>query len=179
MRVASTISAAVLLSSIAILGSNSQLVAQEEKATSKDSPKADGVSPELKEQYAKFEKLLNGAKLVGKFTIVGRPQDGPLPEEYYGIESVRKLPDGDKWLIRARIKYGKTDVTVPLPLDVRFVDDTPMITLTKANIPLMGQFSARVLFYNNKYAGTWTHHGKGGGHLFGTIEREKAKDAAP
>jgi len=179
MRVASTISAAVLLSSIAILGSNSQLMGQEEKATQKDSQKADGVSPELKEQYAKFEKLLNGSKLVGKFTIVGRPQDGPLPEEYYGIQSVRKLPEGDKWLIRARIKYGKTDVTVPLPLDVRFVDDTPMITLTNANIPLMGKFSARVLFYNNKYAGTWTHHGKGGGHLFGTIEREKPKDAAP
>ncbi|MFP6675640.1 MAG: hypothetical protein VB878_11235 [Pirellulaceae bacterium] len=130
------------------------------------------------EQYKKFEKLLTGAKLAGKFTVVGRPQNGPLPEEFYMIESVRKLPEGDKWLIRARIKYGNTDVTIPLPLDVRFVDDTPMITLTNAKIPLMGEFSARVIFYNGKYAGTWTHHGKGGGHLFGTIERME-KNIAP
>jgi hypothetical protein len=138
MRVANAISAAVVLILVPLVTIPSLVFAQD---------KADGktgeVSAELKEQYAKFEKLMNGSNLVGKFTIVGRPQDGPLPEEYYGIESVRKLPEGDKWLIRARIKYGKTDVTVPLPLDVRFVDDTPMITLTKANIPLMGEFSVR------------------------------------
>jgi hypothetical protein len=129
-----------------------------------------------KEQFKKFENLLTRAKLVGNFTVVGRPQNGPLPVESYSIESVRKLPEGDKWLIRARIKYGKTDVTIPLPLDVHFVDDTPMITLTKAKIPLMGEFSARVIFYNGKYAGTWTHHGKGGGHLFGVIERMDEED---
>ena len=173
MRV-SYILCTALVSFVALAGTLNQSAAQE--ADGKKNAEEKQISPELKEQYAKFEKLLNGTNLVGNFTIVGRPQNGPLPEEYYGIESVRKLPEGDKWLIRARIKYGKTDVTVPLPLDVRFVDDTPMITLTKANIPLMGEFSARVLFYNNKYAGTWTHHGKGGGHLFGTIEREKPKD---
>jgi hypothetical protein len=139
---------------------------------------AQEVSPELQKQYDEFEKLLTGAKLDGQFTIVGRKQDGPLPKEYYGIESVRKLPEGDKWLIKAQIKYGSTDVVVPLPLDVRFVDNTPMITLTNAKIPLMGEFSARVVFYNGKYAGTWTHHGKGGGHLFGTIERMDEKPAA-
>ncbi len=34
----------------------------------------------------------------------------------------------------------------------------------------MGTFSARVVIYNKKYAGTWTH-GKVGGHLFGVIEK--------
>ncbi len=129
-----------------------------------------------KAEYARFEKLLTGAKLVGNFTIVGRPQDGPLPKESYEIVEVKKMEEGDKWMIRARIKYGTIDAVVPFPLDVRFVDDTPMITLTKAKTPL-GEFSARVIFYNQKYAGTWTHHGKGGGHLFGTIEHEDEQDA--
>ena len=45
-----------------------------------------------------------------------------------------------------------------------------MITLTDAKIPFMGSFSSRVVVYNGKYSGTWSH-GEVGGHLFGTIER--------
>jgi hypothetical protein len=62
------------------------------------------------------------------------------------------------------------DVTLPLPLEVKWAGETPVITLTDLKILVLGTFSARVVIHNNKYAGTWTH-GKAGGHMFGTIEK--------
>ena len=121
------------------------------------------------ELFDKFEQTLSGAKLVGQFTVLGK-ETGELPEEEYVIKSVRKMPKGDYWLFQARIKYADKDVTLPLPLEVKWADDTPVITLTDLAIPGLGTFSSRVVIYNNKYAGTWTH-GKAGGHMFGVIER--------
>ena len=119
--------------------------------------------------FKHFEETLSGAKLVGRFTILGK-DDGPLSKEEYTINSAAKLPEGDYWLFTTRIKYGQNDVAVPLPLEVKWAGDTPIITLTDFTIPGMGTFSARVVIYNKKYAGTWTH-GKVGGHLFGVIEK--------
>jgi hypothetical protein len=79
------------------------------------------------------------------------------------------LPEGDKWLFDCRIKYGQHNVAVPLPIDVKWADETPIITLDDLTIPGMGTFSARVVLHDKKYAGTWRHD-QVGGHLFGTIE---------
>ena len=48
--------------------------------------------------------------------------------------------------------------------------DTPVISLTDASVPGLGTFSARVLFYEDRYAGTWSH-GDVGGNQFGRIVR--------
>lgn len=125
---------------------------------------------EVQARYKKFEEMLSGVKLVGNFTILGK--DDKMPEEEYTITSVKKLEKDDLWLFKARIKYGNKDYTVPLPLAVKWADDTPMVTLTDFSILGQGPFSARVLFYDGKYAGTWSH-GKVGGHLFGKIEKIK------
>ena len=125
---------------------------------------------EVQARHKKFEEMLSGVKLVGNFTILGK--DDKMPEEEYTITSVKKLEKDDLWLFKARIKYGNKDYTVPLPLAVKWADDTPMITLTDFSILGQGPFSARVLFYDGKYAGTWSH-GKVGGHLFGKIEKIK------
>lgn len=126
------------------------------------------VSPELQKKYDSFEKMVSGTKLVGSFTIAGR-DSGKLQKEEYFIKSVRKLPEGDLWMFRARVKYGDNDYTVPLPLEVKWAGDTPMITLTDFKILGQGPFSARVVFHQGKYAGTWSH-GEVGGHLFGVVE---------
>jgi hypothetical protein len=120
------------------------------------------------ERFKKFEQMLSGAKLVGQFTILGR--EGDLPKEEYTIKSVQKMPRGDYWLFQARIRYMDKDVTLPLPLEVKWAGDTPIITLTDLAIPVLGTFSSRVIIHKNKYAGTWTH-GEAGGHLFGVIEK--------
>ena len=124
-----------------------------------------------KAKYARFQKAMTGTKLVGQFTVVGQPQ-GALAKEEYTIRSINKL-QGDYWLLTARIKYGGKDMTLPVPLKIVWAGDTPVITMTKAAIPGLGTFSCRVVIYNNKYAGTWTH-GNVGGHLFGTLEKAEA-----
>jgi hypothetical protein len=123
------------------------------------------------ERFKKFEQTLTGVRLVGRFTILGK-ETGDLPDEEYTIESVKKMPRGDFWLFQARIRYMDKDVTLPLPLEVQWDGDTPIITLTDLTIPVLGTFSSRVIIYNGKYAGTWTH-GEAGGHMFGVIEKSK------
>jgi len=138
-----------------------------------DPPKdpAQQPAPMLSQQelIKKLEADLTNVKLVGKFTIAGREDREPKAEEYT-ITSALKLPEGDVWLIKARIKYGDKDVTVPMPLEIKWAGDTPLITLTKFTIPQLGTFSSRVVIYEGRYAGTW-QHGQVGGHLFGRIEK--------
>jgi len=146
--------------------------------TAEDAPGKDKrtvASNDREDLYKLFEKKLSGVKLVGQFTILGR-DTGDLPSESYTINSVKKMSEGDYWLFNARIQYGDKDVAVPLPLEVKWAGNTPVITLTDFTIPAMGTFSSRVVIYKNKYAGTWTH-GKVGGHLFGVIEKVEESDA--
>lgn len=123
-----------------------------------------------KERNAKFEKELSGVKFIGQFTIDG--QEGLPAKEEYTILSVKKLEVGDLWLFKARVKYGKTDITLPMPLPVKWVGDKPVIAMDNVKIIGLGTFSSHVVIDGNRYAGTW-QHGKVGGHLFGRIEKIK------
>lgn len=162
-------SIAPLLSLVALLSLPS-LVAAQEKTPPKVENKPTAV-PDKEVLFKKLEESLTNVKLVGKFTVLGK-DDGPLAKEEYTILSAKKMDDGDYWLLTARIKYGKNDLTVPLPLEIKWAGDTPVITLTDFTIPALGTFSSRVVIYDNTYAGTWSH-GKVGGHLFGTVEKIK------
>ena len=121
------------------------------------------------ELYKSFESLMTNAKLVGQFTVMGRG-DGAGRKEEYTIESVKKIPNGDFWLFKARMKYGGTDMTLPMPLEVKWAGETPVITLTETTIPGLGTFSARVVIHGGQYAGIWKH-GEFGGQMFGEIKR--------
>lgn len=143
----------------------------QEKPPEKAEPKP---VPDQATLFKQFEETLKDAKLVGRFTLFGKEDRDPIREEYT-IKSVRKLDDGDYWLFNARIKYGDKDVTLPLPLEVKWAGDTPVITLTDFTIPGMGTFSSRVMIYRDSYAGWWKH-GDAGGHLFGRIERAKEEE---
>jgi hypothetical protein len=142
----------------------------------KDAAQSASTTPTKDELIKKLEETLTNVKLIGSFTVSGREDRAPKPEEYT-ISSAIKLPDGDVWLIKARVKYGDKDVTVPMPLEIKWAGDTPIITLTDLTIPGLGTFTSRVVIYENRYAGTW-QHGKVGGHLFGRLEKvteEKAE----
>ncbi|HEY2412997.1 MAG TPA: hypothetical protein VGI40_12175 [Pirellulaceae bacterium] len=137
-----------------------------------EEPVKKDATPSREELVKKLEETLTGAKLTGAYSVAGREDRAPKAEEYT-ITSATKLPEGDVWLIKARIKYGDKDTTIPMPLEIKWAGDTPIITLTNMAIPGLGTFTARVLIYDNRYAGTW-QHGPVGGNLFGKIE--KAKD---
>jgi hypothetical protein len=119
-----------------------------------------------------FTAQMKNAALVGQFTIDGREDRTGRPERY-DISSVEKVGD-DRWQFNARMRYAGIDVTLPVTVPMRWVGDTPMITLTDLTIPTLGTVSAHVLFNGDRYAGTW-QHGKAGGHMFGRIEKESAQ----
>jgi hypothetical protein len=121
-----------------------------------------------------FSDKLTGATLVGTFSVVGRDTNKP---ERYEIASAKKLA-GDDWIITARIKYGDKDVNVPMVVKVFWAGDTPMISLTNLTIPGLGTFTSRVMFYGDRYAGTWQHDAVGG-HLWGLVEKRPADGEKP
>ena len=121
------------------------------------------------ENEKKFQEMMAGATLVGHSTRTGK--EGLAPgEERYIIDKVSKLA-GDTWLFQARIQYGSHDVPLPVPVTIKWAGDTPVITLTDLKLPGLGTFTARVLLYRDRYAGTWsaTDHG---GEMFGKILRQ-------
>ena len=122
------------------------------------------------ELFENFEKAMKGVRFSGFFTVDG--SKNPPSEEVYEIQSVQKFGDQDLWIFTARIKYGQKDVTLPMPLPVKWVGTIPVITMDEMNIPGLGTFSAHVVIDGNKYAGTWSH-GKVGGHLYGKITKIK------
>jgi hypothetical protein len=130
-------------------------------------------APSREELEKQFTAELTGATLVGHYTAGGTAAD---KEERYTISEVTKIK-GDNWLFKTRVVYGQHDVTVPIPLEVRWAGDTPVITLTDMTIPSLGTYTARVLIYRGQYAGTWSG-GNHGGQLFGRVEKKSEKDKA-
>jgi len=124
---------------------------------------------------AQFVRTMNNVVLVGRFTIDG--DDKPPKQERYTIASVTKL-QGDLWLFNARVQFGSKDVTIPLVLPVKWAGDTPMISVTKLGMPGLGTYTARVLIYDDHYAGTWSGSPTHGGSLFGKIEHQPATQPA-
>lgn len=117
-----------------------------------------------------FERTLTGATLVGRFSSLRSDRIGG---DRYTIAKVTRLPAGI-WLIHTRIQYGGNDYTAPVPVRVEWAGDTPVITLTDVGIPGRGTFTARVLFYREQYAGTWSSSEGHGGQMWGRIERGEA-----
>ena len=115
-----------------------------------------------------FVDEMRGVVLDGVFTVDGR--DGTPTPDRYEIASVEKVGD-DLWRFNERMVHDTTDVTLPIVVPMKWVDDTPVVTLTDYSIPTLGTFSARVFFYSDRYAGTWQHGNEIGGHLYGRIER--------
>ncbi|MEX0718517.1 MAG: hypothetical protein WD066_18130 [Planctomycetaceae bacterium] len=159
-RVLAKMAAMVVFGAGAAFGMGAAMVAAQEQV---DPP------PALSKQEQAFAEKLSGAALVGRFTVDGKEADAK--EERYEISKVSKLRD-DYWVFNSRVKYGTTDVTVPITLKVLWAGDTPMISMTDLAIPGLGTFTCRVFFHEDRYAGTW-QHGEVGGHMFGRIEAAK------
>lgn len=115
-----------------------------------------------------FAESMSGVVLVGNSTRLSK--DGISGEERYYLDKVSHV-SGDTWMFQTRLKYGGKEIPVPIPITVKWAGDTPVITLTDLAIPGAGTFTARVVFYRNQYAGTWSGK-EGGGQLFGQIVRE-------
>jgi hypothetical protein len=122
---------------------------------------------ELTPSELKFQESMTRVVLQGQSTRDGR---AGLSEDKYTIEKVVK-GSGETWTFYVRVQYQGKDVTMPLPLQVKWAGDTPVITVTDQALPGMGTYTARVLLYKGHYAGTWS--GKtAGGKVFGRIVKQ-------
>ena len=137
--------------------------------TAKTSPAKPKLTPE--ELEAKFKATLTKATLSGRWCSIKEGQLGLEKEDKYTIIGVNKV-GGDVWMINARIQYGKKDITAPIPVQVKRAGDTPVIIVDDVGVPGSGTYSARVMIYNNTYAGTWTG-GDHGGLMNGVITQQK------
>ena len=122
---------------------------------------------------AELTASLTDALLVGFWQVTGEgglKGDGPLSApkpETYEIAAATKLA-GDRWIISARIKFGEQDVTIPVPVRIIWAEDVAMITLDSIPLPILGTYSARVMFHNGFYSGVWYSNPKNyGGVLSG------------
>jgi hypothetical protein len=128
-------------------------------------------SPTSAERDEAFKKLVTNVRLVGNFTLDGA-EEAKLQREEYVINGAMKLGNNDLWALMSRIKYGDVDLTLPVPVQVKWAGNTPVITVDSVAIPGLGTFSARVLLDKARYAGTWRHDEKGG-HLFGVMKPDE------
>ena len=114
-----------------------------------------------------FQDTLTGVLLQGQSSRDGSPG---VSDDKYEIEKVVKTGD-DQWTFYARVEARGQSMVVPLPLQVKWAGDTPVITLTDQALPGMGTYTARVLVYRGQYAGTWSGR-NGGGKVFGRIVKK-------
>ena len=131
--------------------------------------------PEPVADASRDEKLtaaLKSTVWTGSFTVDGKKQK--LHEESYEIDRAMPTGNDDYWVITATIKYGERNISLPVPIQVKWAGDTPVLTCDELFLPPLGTFDARVLIHEGHYAGTWKHGDKGG-HLFGVIQKKPAE----
>lgn len=124
------------------------------------------------EREAALSAMLSGATLEGSFTV-SSDKAPKLTNDKYTLGEVKKVdPAKNLWVFPTRIQYSEKDFTIPLTLPIEWAGDTPVVVVDNVGLPGLGTFSARVLFFNDHYAGYW-QHGEVGGNLFGKIHRAK------
>lgn len=123
-----------------------------------------GPQVDLTPAEKKFEETLTNVTFTGFFTV---GDSGETHEDRYTIEKVVKVND-DTWNFDAKIKYGQKEYKATVAVPVKWAGETPVLTLNNYLIKGQGVFSARILVFNDMYAGTWGSQ-KQGGKMFGKI----------
>jgi hypothetical protein len=125
---------------------------------------------------AKFIAMLDNATLKGSWAPVAQGKlGGEKGNDVYHIARAQKSTDG-KWSIVTKINYGGRQVEFPMPCDVKFAGDTAVLILENVpSGPGGAKWSARVMFFDDVYAGRWyeTTNKDHGGTINGTITRAK------
>lgn len=132
---------------------------------------ADEAADEAK-RFAALEQQLSGTALVGYSTDSNKKPD-ELRDDSYQLVMVKHL-QGDSWMVQAKFHYRDQDFVLPLTLPIRWAGDTPVISLDEFPVPGLGKFDARVMIYQDHYAGFWSGAGHSG-HIFGKVERTDEK----
>jgi hypothetical protein len=158
------ITIAVLLLTVRAFTQDKPAAHSAEKAKEKSA-----ATPEQLE--AKFKAMFTKTTMSGRWCSVKDGKLGPEKEDKYSIVSANKV-SGNKWVVNTRINFNQRDMVVPIPVEVKWAGDTAVLSVDDLQYPGGGTYSARVLFYENTYAGTWSG-GDHGGLMSGVIANEK------
>jgi len=134
-------------------------------------------SGDLTEREKAFQDTMTDAVLVGTFRMLNENGLSDSHDEAYTIAGVKKI-HGENWIVESRIQYMEKDITVPIPIKLYWIEDTPVISVTDLLIPGAGTYTSRVQVYRGCYAGTWFGKGYGGtlsGRIWPRAEWEKMK----
>jgi hypothetical protein len=123
-----------------------------------------------------FAERMRNVSLVGSFTVFGRENRLPRADRY-DITSVEKVGN-DLWRFNAGMACCGVSGSIPVVVPMRWVGDTPVIMMTDTSLPGLGTFTVRLVFYRERYAGTW-QHGSVSGQMSGRIEKQGAASGAP
>jgi hypothetical protein len=126
---------------------------------------------------AKFVAMLKNATLKGTWAPIQQGRLGnDKSDDSYRIARVEKAGDG-KWTVVSRFTVRDRTVEFPISASVKFAGDTSVLILdnTRAG-PGQANWSARVMFHDDVYAGRWweTANPEHGGTIAGTITRDEA-----
>jgi hypothetical protein len=126
----------------------------------------------------KFIAMLKNATLNGSWApVTGGRLGGEKGNDHYQIARVEK-GEGGKWSVVSVFKFQGREMQFPIPCTVKFAGDTAVLILENVRAgPGAANWSARVMFFDDVYAGRWweTSNKEHGGTINGTITRADAK----
>jgi hypothetical protein len=130
------------------------------------------------EVEAKFIAMLKDATLKGTWAPVQQGRlGGEKGDDSYRIARVEKV-DGDKWTVVSIFNFRNQNMEFPISCSVKFAGDASVLILDNVRAgPGKANWSARVMFHEDVYAGRWweTANREHGGTIAGTITRGVAK----
>ena len=129
-----------------------------------------GAAAPMNAAETKFKELLANSTLAGRWASVKEGELGEEKQDQYNIVSASKVKD-DAWVIMAKMKYRDREMEIPFPVKVQFAGDTPVIVVDQLAVPGGGTYSARVLFFEKTYAGSWTGADGRGGLISGVVKK--------
>lgn len=132
------------------------------------------VSPEREALEEALVATLQNATMVGRWHPVADGEVGEERRDEYRIAGANKI-SGNRWVVRARLRDDMPNLVIPVPLQVEWAGDTPVLIVDNFGLPGMNRYSARVLIYDDTYAGTWSGGGMAG-LISGIIVREPSDE---
>jgi len=120
---------------------------------------------------AAFSAMLKNATLEGTWVPINEAGVGEQKVDRYRVVRAEKV-DGDQWRIVSKIELQGQEMEIPIPVTVKWAGDTAVLILDEVATGGGKSYSARVLFHNDRYAGSWWGKNQPGGLLSGAITRE-------
>lgn len=125
--------------------------------------------PDLEKLEAGFIAMLKDATLHGTWAPISQQGLGEdKADAYRVVRAVKK--SGNQWEIVSRVNRKGREFEFPIPVVIEFAGDAAVMILEEVPLEQGKTWSARILFHDNVYAGSWwSPDGEKSGIVSGTI----------